>query len=199
VGEVVKNLFYSFLALFLGAFFVLQAGEKPMQHMSEPKIIVMETNLGSIEIRLFPEQAPKTCENFLGLIAQNYYNGVIFHRVIKSFMIQGGDPTGTGRGGKSLWGKGFADECTPTLKFNKPGLLAMANSGPNTNGSQFFITTVPTPWLDGKHTIFGEVVRGYEVVQKIENAKTEGNDRPVSAISIIKISVNTPPAKVGGF
>lgn len=183
-----KRIFNYFLALFLGAFFILQAGEKTMEHKPASKTVVMETNLGNIEIKLFPEMAPKTCENFLGLVAKDYYNGVIFHRVIKSFMIQGGDPTGTGTGGKSLWGKEFADECTSALKFNKPGLLAMANRGPNTNGSQFFITTVPTPWLDGKHTIFGEVVKGYEIVQKIENAKTE-RDRPNPAISIIKVTV----------
>jgi peptidylprolyl isomerase len=176
------------LALFMGLFFVLQAGEDSNMNKPESKIVVFETSAGTIEIKLFPEVAPKTCENFLGLVEKKYYDGVIFHRVIKSFMIQGGDPTGTGAGGQSIWGKAFADECSPSLKFNKPGLLAMANRGPNTNGSQFFITTVSTPWLDGKHTIFGEVVRGYDIVQKIENAKTE-RDRPVPTISIVKAFV----------
>ena len=157
----------------------------------QEKIVVLETSLGNIEIKLFPEVAPKTCENFLGLIAQDYYNGIIFHRVIKNFMIQGGDPTGTGAGGKSIWGKEFSDECSPSLKFTKPGLLAMANRGPNTNGSQFFITTVPTPWLDGRHTIFGEVVKGYDVVQKIENAKTGPADRPTPSVTILKAFVKS--------
>jgi len=151
--------------------------------------VVLETNLGSIEIRLMPETAPKTCENFLGLIQKNYYNGQIFHRIIKNFMIQGGDPTGTGAGGESIWGKSFGDECKASVKFDKPGLLAMANRGPNTNGSQFFITTAATPWLNMKHTIFGEVTAGYDIVQKMEATKTGPNDRPVEPIRIIKAYV----------
>lgn len=151
--------------------------------------VILETNQGNIEIKLFPETAPKTCENFLGLIEKDYYEGVIFHRVIKDFMIQGGDPTGTGRGGQSVWGKTFEDEFSPELKFDKPGLLAMANAGPNTNGSQFFITTVETPWLHMRHTIFGEVVEGYDVVQKIENTKTGLGDKPVKNQTIIKAYV----------
>jgi len=139
----------------------------------------LKTNQGTLKIKLFPEQAPKTVENFTGLMAKSYYDGIIFHRVISNFMIQGGDPTGTGRGGESLWGKPFADECTPDLRFDKPGILAMANAGPNTNGSQFFITTAPAPWLDGKHTIFGEVVEGYEVVEAIEKTATGPDDRPL--------------------
>ncbi len=127
--------------------------------MSETKI-VFETTQGNITFKLMPDIAPKTCENFVGLTEQGYYNGIIFHRIIKDFMIQGGDPTGTGRGGKSIWGKSFEDEFDTKTKFTKPGILAMANAGPNTNGSQFFITTVPTPWLDMRHTIFGEVVGG---------------------------------------
>jgi len=130
------------------------------------QIVVFETNQGIIEIKLFPEIAPKACENMIGLIKKGYYDGVIFHRVIKNFMIQGGDPTGTGRGGISIWGVPFEDEVNEDIKFDRAGLLAMANAGPNTNGSQFFITTVPTPWLNMKHTILGEVIRGYEVVKK---------------------------------
>jgi peptidylprolyl isomerase len=152
-------------------------------------IVVLETNLGSIEIALMPEIAPKTCENFLGLIGKQYYDGLIFHRIIKNFMIQGGDPTGTGAGGESLWGKSFGDECVPTVKFDKPGLLAMANRGPNTNGSQFFITTAATPWLNMKHTIFGEVVSGQEIVKKLDAVKTGPNDRPVEAVRILKAYV----------
>ena len=131
-------------------------------------IAVLETNQGTIEIELRADIAPLAVENFTTHIKNGYYNGLIFHRVIKNFMIQGGDPTGTGRGGKSIWGKPFKDEFAPNAVFDKPGILAMANSGPNTNGSQFFITTVPTYWLNGRHTIFGYVKKGQNVVRKIE-------------------------------
>lgn len=151
--------------------------------------VILETNQGAIEIKLMPDSAPKACENFTKLIEKNYYDGIIFHRVIKNFMIQCGDPTGTGRGGNSIWGKSFEDEVSPDIKFDKPGLLAMANAGPNTNGSQFFITTIKTPWLNMHHTIFGEVVSGYDVVQKIENTKTGANDKPVTEQKIIKALV----------
>ncbi|MBI4707297.1 MAG: peptidylprolyl isomerase [Candidatus Omnitrophica bacterium] len=150
------------------------------------KIVVLETNQGNIEIKLMPQVAPKACENFTKLVEKGYYNGIIFHRVIKNFMIQGGDPTGTGRGGESVWGKPFEDEVSVDVKFDKPGLLAMANAGPGTNGSQFFITTVPTPWLNMNHTIFGEVISGYDVVQKIENTEVGVNDKPVTEQKIIK-------------
>jgi peptidylprolyl isomerase len=149
-------------------------------------IAVLQTNQGNIEIKLFPSIAPKTCENFIGLIKKGYYNGILFHRVIKQFMIQGGDPTGTGMGGESLWGSPFKDEVTPSVAFDKPGILAMANAGPGTNGSQFFITTAKTPWLNMKHTIFGEVVSGYDVVEKIENSETGAADKPISEQKIIK-------------
>lgn len=148
--------------------------------------VVLETNKGKIEIKLMPDVAPKACENFTKLVEKGYYDGTIFHRVIKGFMIQGGDPTGTGRGGESIWGKPFNDEFSPNVQFDKPGLLAMANAGPNTNGSQFFITTVPTPWLNMKHTIFGEVTSGYDIVQKIENSETDAMDKPVKEVKIIK-------------
>ncbi len=148
--------------------------------------VVLETNQGVIEIKLMPEVAPKACENFKSLAEKGYYNGLIFHRVIKDFMIQGGDPTGTGRGGSSIWGKPFADEFKTGVTFNRKGMLAMANSGPGTNGSQFFITTVPTPWLDMHHTIFGEVTSGYDVVQKIENTQVGPGDKPITDQKIIK-------------
>ena len=152
----------------------------------ENRIVVLETNQGVVEIRLMPEVAPKACENFTKLVEKGYYDGLIFHRVIKNFMIQGGDPTGTGTGGESVWGVPFADEVRPDVKFDKPGLLAMANSGPNTNGSQFFITTAKTPWLNMRHTIFGEVSLGYVAVEKIENTAADGSDRPITEQKIIK-------------
>jgi len=152
-------------------------------------IVVLETNQGNIEVTLFADKAPKTVENFVGLVKKGYYNGLIFHRVIKGFMIQGGDPTGTGSGGASLWGSDFADEISPDLTFDKPGTLAMANRGPDTNGSQFFITTAPTTWLNGHHTIFGLVSQGYDVVSKIEGTPTGTGDRPVQDQKIIKAYV----------
>ena len=154
--------------------------------MADDKIVVLETNQGDIEIKLYPDIAPKTCENFIGLIEKGYYDGIIFHRVIKNFMIQGGDPTGTGRGGESLWGKPFEDECRPEATFDKKGILAMANAGPGTNGSQFFITTAKAPWLNTRHTIFGEVISGYEVVEKIEEVPTGAGDKPLKEQKIIK-------------
>lgn len=152
----------------------------------DEKTVVLETTQGSIEIKLMPDVAPKTCENFITLVEKGYYNGLTFHRCIKGFMIQGGDPTGTGAGGQSIWGKAFKDEFDPKVKFDSPGILAMANSGPNTNGSQFFITCIPTPWLNMHHTIFGKVISGYDVVQKIENTPTGEADKPITAQKIIK-------------
>ena len=135
---------------------------------------VMHTNHGDITLELFDDDAPKTVGNFKKLAGDNFYNGVIFHRVIKDFMIQGGDPTGTGSGGP---GYTFEDEANDHKVVR--GALAMANAGPNTNGSQFFIvTTDAAPWLDGKHTVFGRVVEGMEVVDKIEGSDTDHNDRP---------------------
>ena len=163
---------------FIAALFFINLFTKGAYSMDND-IVVLETNQGAIEIKLMPETAPKACENFTRLAEQGYYNGLIFHRVIKGFMIQGGDPTGTGAGGESVWGKPFADEVTPGVKFDKPGILAMANAGPGTNGSQFFITTAATPWLNMRHTIFGEVISGYDVVQKIENTQVNASDRPL--------------------
>ena len=120
--------------------------------------VMLETTAGNIELELYPDVAPKAVENFMTHIKDGYYNGIAFHRIIKNFMIQGGDPTESGRGGTSIWNKPFKDEFK-NLTFNKAGVLAMANAGRNTNGSQFFITTVPTPWLNGHHTIFGQATQ----------------------------------------
>jgi peptidylprolyl isomerase len=151
--------------------------------------VVIETTQGNIEVELRPDIAPKACENFTKLAEKGYYNGQIFHRVIKGFMLQGGDPTGTGTGGASIWGKTFEDEFSPKLTFDKPLVLAMANRGPATNGSQFFITFAPTPWLNGRHTTFGTVVKGADVVKKIEMTPTGAMDRPVQEQKIIKMTV----------
>lgn len=163
--------------------------------MPKNPVVEVETNLGTITIALKPDVAPKAVENFLQHAKQDYYRDVIFHRVIKNFMLQGGDPTGTGRGGESIYGKPFEDETSPSLQFNKPGLLAMANAGPKTNGSQFFITTASAPWLNGKHTIFGEVIEGYDVVKKIENTPTNAQDRPLTPVKILKITLLQNAAK----
>ena len=153
--------------------------------------VIMHTNRGDITIDLFPSIAPKTCENFVGLAKKGYYDGLIFHRVIKDFMIQGGDPKGNGTGGQSIWGRPFEDECSPSLDFSKVGLLAMANAGPNTNGSQFFITTSApnTRHLHMHHTIFGQVVKGMEVVRAIEDTPVDRNDRPLDKQYIVNITV----------
>jgi cyclophilin family peptidyl-prolyl cis-trans isomerase len=169
--------------------------DKPMALGSKGELAVIETNLGTMKIKFFSDAAPKAVENFLGLAQKGYYNGLIFHRVIDRFMIQGGDPTGTGAGGESLWGKDFEDEFSPKYRFNKKGLLAMANRGPRTNGSQFFITLVPTPHLNDKHTIFGEVVEGLDVVDKIGKVKTGAQDRPIDPVKMVKVIVELPKAK----
>jgi len=177
---VIKNIIAGLFFLFI----VNQSAEGAFA--MDNNTVVFETNQGMIEFRLMPEVAPKACENFTKLVEKGYYNGLIFHRVIKNFMIQGGDPTGTGTGGNSIWGESFRDEVSPDAKFDKPGLLAMANAGPNTNGSQFFITTAKAPWLNMRHTIFGEVISGYEVVQRIEDTQTDASDRPRGEQKIIK-------------
>jgi peptidylprolyl isomerase len=142
-------------------------------------IVVLETNKGQIEVEIFDNRAPLAAKNFETLANKGFYNGLIFHRVIPNFMIQGGDPTGTGTGGESIYKEPFKDETYNGLDFQEPGMLAMANSGPNSNLSQFFITTVPTTWLNNKHTIFGKVIKGMEVVKEIESTETE-NTRPTS-------------------
>lgn len=182
----------------------------------EGPVATVKTNKGDFAIKLFPKQAPKTVENFLGLVAKNYYDGIIFHRVIKDFMIQGGDPTGTGMGGQSLWGAPFEDEFSNEL-FNIRGALSMANAGPATNGSQFFIVqnqNMPaqmeeqmvaagypkeiieayrqggTPWLDHRHTVFGQVVSGMEIVDEIANVETGIQDKPVEDVVIKTIEIS---------
>ena len=156
---------------------------------SKDIIVVLETSQGAIALKMFPEVAPLAVENFVTHAKDGYYDGLIFHRVIKDFMIQGGDPTGTGRGGESIWGKVFVNEHKANVVFDRPFLLAMANAGANTNGSQFFITTKTTPFLNGGYTIFGEVISGQENVEKIENTKTGRADRPVEKQVIKKAIV----------
>lgn len=152
--------------------------------------VVLETTQGDVEIELFPSVAPLAVANFVGHIESGYYDDLIFHRVIDGFMIQGGDPLGTGTGGESIWGKNFPDEFSSEVRFDSVGMLAMANSGPVTNGSQFFITTSTPAHLNDKHTIFGKVVEGYDNVVKIEKTKTGGgNNKPVKEQKIIKAYV----------
>ena len=148
------------------AAFTLAIAALPAQSEESMKDIriIVKTDKGDIEGVLYPSKAPVTVANFLNLAKRGYYNGLKFHRVIPDFMIQGGDPTGTGSGGP---GYRFEDECTPELKHDKPGIFSMANAGPGTNGSQFFITHVPTPWLDGKHTVFGSVTKGQDIVNAV--------------------------------
>uniref|UniRef100_A0A158P6J7 peptidylprolyl isomerase n=1 Tax=Angiostrongylus cantonensis TaxID=6313 RepID=A0A158P6J7_ANGCA len=151
---------------------------------------VLHTTMGDIRIRLFPNECPRTVENFSTHARRGYYNGLTFHRVIKSFMIQTGDPTGKGTGGQSIWGADFEDEFHPRLRHDKPFKVSMANAGPNSNGSQFFITVCPAEWLDGKNTIFGEVTEGMNVVQKINQVPTfEKSGRPRSEITIMSITL----------
>ena len=155
------------------------------------QIVVMETSMGTIKIKLFPIKAPKTVENFIGLVDKGYYDGIIFHRVIPDFMVQGGDPTGTGTGGESLWGGKFEDEFHPDLK-NIQGALSMANAGPNTNGSQFFIVHAEaTPWLDGLHSVFGQVFEGMDIVDKIIKVDRDSNDKPLEEVVMEKVVLET--------
>ena len=162
---------------------------------------VFTTSEGTFTVRLFDQEAPKTVENFVGLatgtkewtdprsnkkVKQPYYDGIVFHRVIDGFMIQGGDPLGQGIGGP---GYTFADEFHPKLRHSKAGILSMANRGPNTNGGQFFITLGPTPHLDDRHSVFGEVVEGMDVIKKIGSTKTDGRDRPVKDVVIQSVKI----------
>ena len=175
--------------------------------MTNTLTATLRTNQGDIVLRLYPDHAPKTVRNFVELAEgsrdwtdprtrsaskDKLYDGTIFHRVIPGFMIQGGDPLGTGTGGP---GYKFGDEFHPDLTFNRPYLLAMANAGPGTNGSQFFITTVPTPWLTGKHTIFGEVLEGNDIVDKISNVRTDSGDRPATDVVIESVEITEEPAE----
>ncbi len=193
------------LALVLSGIFYAQKKEKfnPRLHINKGKlsrlmnlkkgeglIATIETNMGNIVIELYPDKAAKAVENFAGLANSGFYNNVSFHRVIDNFMIQGGDPTGTGSGGESIWNGAFEDEFSPDLTFNAPGILAMANRGPNTNTSQFFITLASTPWLNNHHTIFGKVIEGMDVVEKIGKVKTtKPFDRPVEKVFMKSVKV----------
>ncbi|CAG9467540.1 unnamed protein product [Pedinophyceae sp. YPF-701] len=160
----------------------------PPEDSRAPRV-ELETSMGSVEVELYIDHAPKTTKNFIELTKSGYYDGVVFHRIIRDFMIQGGDPTGTGRGGESYFGDKFEDEFTSELKFTGAGILAMANAGPDTNGSQFFITLAPTPWLDMKHTIFGRVYTGMGVVERMGLVQTDGGDRPVTEVKILRAKV----------
>lgn len=176
------------LFLFFSFVIILFANE----NIEKNPVAVFDTNKGIIKVELKPKMAPKAVENFITHSKSGYYNGQIFHRVIKGFMIQGGDPTGTGMGGESIWKKDFEDEFAPNAVFDKPFILAMANKGKNTNGSQFFITTVPTYWLNGMHTIFGYVIDGTNIVKNIENVPTSGKyggDKPIDDVVINKITI----------
>ncbi len=148
--------------------------------------IKIETTMGEIEADLYQKEVPKTVENFTKLANSGFYDGIIFHRVIPGFMVQTGDPTGTGRGGP---GYTFADEFVPSLKHTEPGILSMANAGPGTNGSQFFITVAATPWLDGRHSVFGKVTKGMDVVNKIVSTDRDGNDKPLTPVAMKKVTV----------
>jgi len=151
--------------------------------------VVLRTTAGDIYIKVFGAQCPKTAENFCTLSKNGYYDGLLIHRVIKGFMLQMGDPEGDGTGGESIWGGEFEDEIHRDLRHDRPYTVSMANAGPGTNGSQFFITTVPTPWLDGKHTVFGRVTRGMDVCQQIEACKTDKYDKPTPDIKIVNVDV----------
>mmetsp|Transcript_50935 Transcript_50935/g.51863 ORF Transcript_50935/g.51863 Transcript_50935/m.51863 type:complete len:155 (+) Transcript_50935:2-466(+) len=149
---------------------------------------ILRTTKGDIHIKLFPE-VPKTLENFCEHARSGYYDGVLFHRVISNFMLQTGDPLGDGTGGESIWGGEFEDEFVRDLRHDRPFTVSMANAGPNTNGSQFFITTVATPWLDNKHTVLGRVTNGMDICTLIENVKTDKNDKPLDDIRILNVDL----------
>lgn len=156
-------------------------------HSQDNPKATLVTSKGDITIELFSQRAPQTVDNFRTLAEKGFYDGVVFHRVIKDFMLQTGDPEGTGRGGP---GYTIKDEFHPELRHDKAGIVSMANTGrPDTGGSQFFITTVPTPWLDDKHAVFGQVIDGMDVVDKIENTKTSTNDRPIEPITIERVVI----------
>nr|QMV80844.1 peptidylprolyl cis-trans isomerase 37 [Clitoria ternatea] len=145
--------------------------------------VTLETSMGAFTVELYYKHAPRTCRNFIELSRRGYYDNVKFHRIIKDFIVQGGDPTGTGRGGESIYGAKFEDEIKRELKHTGAGILSMANAGANTNGSQFFITLAPCPSLDGKHTIFGRVCSGMEIIKRLGSVQTDNSDRYVNYLS----------------
>jgi len=170
---------------------IISSKEKAEQAERESRVgaaATIHTTKGDIHIRLFPQHAPKAVENFTVHSRNGYYNNIIFHRIIRKFMVQTGDPLGDGTGGESIWGKEFEDEFTPELRHDKPYMVSMANAGTGTNASQFFITTEKAPWLDDKHTIFGRCVRGMEVVHAIENVKV-WKEKPVEDVKIVDITI----------
>ncbi|OAA62529.1 peptidyl prolyl cis-trans isomerase [Niveomyces insectorum RCEF 264] len=154
---------------------------------------------GTITVELYHDHAPRTCRNFATLARRGYYDGTVFHRVIADFMVQGGDPTGTGRGGASIYGTHFADEIRADLRHTGAGVLSMANAGPNTNGSQFFLTLAPTPWLDGKHTVFGRVRSGLPVLKRMGLVRTDKDSRPTEALRLIRARVLEDDDDDGGI
>ncbi len=177
--------------VWIGAIVLGIGAAMPRAEAAHPRA-VLETSKGRIVVELYPEEAPKTVENFLTLAKKGFYSGVLVHRVIPGFMIQTGDPTGTGRGGP---GYTFEDEISPRLRHDVPGTLSMANAGPNTNGSQFFITLAATPWLDGKHTVFGRVVEGQDVVEAIGASPRDAQDRPLAEVRLTSVTIqDAPPA-----
>ena len=155
--------------------------------------VTLHTTVGDIKTELFCADAPKSCENFLALCASHYYDGCVFHRCVKQFMIQTGDPTGTGRGGQSIYGAPFADELVPHLRFSRRGFLAMANSGPNTNGSQFFVSFAKLPHLDGRVTVFGRVIDGHGTLDALERLAVDERDRPVRDVKIERVTIHANP------
>ncbi len=154
-------------------------------------VAVVKTNMGTFEMELYPNETPITVTNFVTLAEENFYDSVTFHRIIDGFVIQGGDPTGTGSGGKSIYnGKPYADEFVPSLRHNSAGILSMANRGPSTNTSQFFITLAPTPHLDDRHTVFGKVINGMDVISKIGKVPTDPQfNRPIDPVIMEKVTI----------
>ncbi|KAI1722001.1 cyclophilin type peptidyl-prolyl cis-trans isomerase/CLD domain-containing protein [Ditylenchus destructor] len=159
--------------------------------------VTLHTTAGDIKIELFCQKCPKTCENFLALCASNYYDNCIFHRNIKSFMVQTGDPTNTGKGGQSIWGEPFEDELFPEIKHDSRGIVSMASNSPNTNRSQFFITYDKHPHLDLKHTAFGKVIDGFDALEELENTKVDAKYRPVVEQRIKSVTIHANPIADG--
>lgn len=157
-----------------------------MDHSEQLPFVMLDTSFGKIVVELYWDHAPRTCRNFSELAGRGFYDGTLFHRIIRDFVIQGGDPTGTGRGGTSIYGKTFEDEIHLSLKHAGAGILSMANAGLNSNGSQFFITLAPTAHLDGKHAIFGRIARGMKVVERLSKVETGKDDRPAHDVKILR-------------